>query len=97
MPEVEDPEPDGAAAAEAGDLVDSLRRAVGTLPDRERAAVLLRVTARLTFAEVGEALGVTDRGAAQVYERGVARLKRRLGATDEELGPRRSTHGSLGR
>src|SRR5262245_23665266 len=64
-PEPVDPASEGAGA-EAEDDASALRRAVADLPPRERAAVLLRTTARLTFAEVGEAMGLSDRGAARL-------------------------------
>jgi RNA polymerase sigma-70 factor (ECF subfamily) len=85
------------AAAQRGDEVRTLRRALETLPPRERAAVLLRVTARLTFDEVGRALGLTDRGAARLYEAGTERLRARFAddASDERAPRRERRHGTL--
>jgi RNA polymerase sigma factor (sigma-70 family) len=53
--------------------------ALEDLDPRERAAVLLRVTGGLHYREVGEALGLTDRGAARVVASALERLRRLLG------------------
>jgi RNA polymerase sigma-70 factor (ECF subfamily) len=79
--------PDGLEAAEQSEEHALLLRAVQALPARERVAVLLRVTARLTFKQMGEAMGLTDRGAAGLYEAAVDRLKRTIWRTDDALRP----------
>jgi RNA polymerase sigma-70 factor (ECF subfamily) len=85
---------DAGTSAEAQDTADAVHRAVDDLPERERAAVLLRVTAGLTFREVGDALGMTDRGAARLVNAGLDRLRRRLSASEsfEDLLPRGRSH-----
>ena len=85
---------DVAATAEARDTAECVQRAVDDLPVRERAAVLLRVTGGLTFREVGEAMGMTDRGAARLVGAGLDRLRRRLSGSEafDDLGPRRRDH-----
>ncbi len=89
--------PDPAAAHETSDLAAAARRALDALPPRPRAAVILRVVLDMTFEEVGEALGVTDRAASRIVRLALERVRRRLGAAEPApKGPEpRGTHVQL--
>jgi RNA polymerase sigma-70 factor (sigma-E family) len=74
--------PDRAVAdhATASDLQESLRRAIDRLPQRMRAAVLLRFYEDMTEAEVADVLGVSLGTVKSTVSRAVAKLR-----TDAEL------------
>jgi RNA polymerase sigma-70 factor (sigma-E family) len=76
--------PDQAVAdhAVASDLQESLRRAIDRLPQRMRAAVVLRYYEDMTEAEVAEALGVSLGTVKSTVSRAVAKLR-----TDSDLQP----------
>jgi len=69
--------PDRAVADHAGDsdLQDRLRRAVNRLPQRMRAAVVLRYYEDMTEAEVADALGVSLGTVKSTVSRAVAKLR----------------------
>jgi RNA polymerase sigma-70 factor (sigma-E family) len=69
--------PDQIVADHSGtsDLQDSLRRAVDRLPQRMRAAVVLRYFEDMTEAEVAEALGVSLGTVKSTVSRAVAKLR----------------------
>jgi RNA polymerase sigma-70 factor (sigma-E family) len=69
--------PDQAVAdhAVASDLQESLRHAVDRLPQRMRAAVVLRYYEDMTEAEVAEALGVSLGTVKSTVSRAVAKLR----------------------
>jgi RNA polymerase sigma-70 factor (sigma-E family) len=69
--------PDRAVADPSGhsDLQDSLRRAVDRLPQRMRAAVVLRFYEDMTEAEVADALGVSLGTVKSTVSRAVAKLR----------------------
>ncbi len=69
--------PDQAVADHAGrsDLRDSLRSAVERLPQRMRAAVVLRYYEDMTEAEVADALGVSLGTVKSTVSRAVAKLR----------------------
>jgi RNA polymerase sigma-70 factor (sigma-E family) len=69
--------PDQVVADHAGhsDLQESLRRAVDRLPQRMRAAVLLRYYEDMTEAEVADALGVSLGTVKSTVSRAVAKLR----------------------
>jgi RNA polymerase sigma-70 factor, ECF subfamily len=69
------------------DVIASERRAhilgaLGALTPRHRLAVELRYGAVVSYAEVGAALGVSDRAAEQIVRRALAALRRALGEID---------------
>jgi RNA polymerase sigma-70 factor (sigma-E family) len=66
--------------APGSDLQDTLRRAIDRLPQRMRAAVMLRYYEDMTEAEVADALGVSLGTVKSTVSRAVARLR-----TDAEL------------
>ena len=60
---------DPEAAAQARELEAALADALASLPDRRREAVLLRLDADLSHAEIATVLGTTEAAARQlVYE-----------------------------
>jgi RNA polymerase sigma-70 factor (sigma-E family) len=69
--------PDQAVAdhASSSDLQETLRQAVDRLPERMRAAVLLRYYDDMTEAEVAEVLGVTLGTVKSTVARAVAKLR----------------------
>jgi RNA polymerase sigma-70 factor (sigma-E family) len=69
--------PDRAVADHSGhsDLQDTLRRAVDRLPQRMRAAVVLRFYEDMTEAEVADALGVSLGTVKSTVSRAVAKLR----------------------
>jgi RNA polymerase sigma-70 factor (sigma-E family) len=76
--------PDQAVADHSGssDLHETLRRAIDRLPQRMRAAVMLRFYDDMTEAEVAEVLGVSLGTVKSTVSRAVAKLR-----IDEELQP----------
>jgi RNA polymerase sigma-70 factor (sigma-E family) len=69
--------PDQAVAdhAVASDLQESLRRAIDRLPERMRAAVVLRYLEDMTEAEVADVLGVSLGTVKSTVSRAVAKLR----------------------
>jgi RNA polymerase sigma-70 factor (sigma-E family) len=69
--------PDQAVADHSGtsDMADSLRRAVDRLPQRMRAAVVLRYFEDMTEAEVADVLGVSLGTVKSTVSRAVAKLR----------------------
>jgi RNA polymerase sigma-70 factor (sigma-E family) len=69
--------PDQVVADHAGasDLAETLRRAVDRLPQRMRAAVVLRYFEDMTEAEVADALGVSLGTVKSTVSRAVAKLR----------------------
>jgi RNA polymerase sigma-70 factor (sigma-E family) len=72
--------PDRAVVDDAGDagdsdLQDTLRRAIDRLPQRMRAAVVLRYYEDMTEAEVADALGVSLGTVKSTVSRAVAKLR----------------------
>ncbi len=83
-PEAPEPAIDTRPAyAELGELA-------GTLPRKERAAVVLRYGYDLSYAAIGAALGSSEQAARQAASAGVRRLRRRLGGADQQRSGRLS-------
>ncbi len=75
-----DPRPDDALdQARRAHLV---RGAVAELPARQREVVMLRIDGQLSFAEVGNVLGITENNAKVTYHHAVKRLREKLGGLD---------------
>jgi RNA polymerase sigma-70 factor (ECF subfamily) len=76
-----DDEHEQAAAPEAHDRLESreqqaaLRLAVARLPARQREVLLLRIDGDLPFAEVAQALGITEVNAKVNFHHAVQKLK----------------------
>lgn len=63
---------------ESADLQRILREAVLALPERYRTVVSLRYSADLSFAEIGEALGLPENTVKTQFQRAKAMLRREL-------------------
>lgn len=61
---------------------DRVRRALAELGERQREVVMLRIDAQLSFAEVAEALEITENNAKVTYHHAVRRLRELVGGTD---------------
>jgi len=59
-----------------------LTEVLAALPERQRVAVLLVYAAELSHAEVAEILGITKSSVQRRVERGLATLRREIGADD---------------
>lgn len=57
-----------------------VRLALQALPEGQRQVVVLKVWAQLTFAEIGESLGVSPHTASSRYRYALESLKRKLGS-----------------
>jgi RNA polymerase sigma-70 factor (ECF subfamily) len=70
-----------AAAAPSADLerTPQLERALAALPFEQREALELKLEGELTFAELGDVLGVPADTAASRYRRALEKLRERLG------------------
>ncbi len=65
----------GTARLVAREAKEKLLRAVEDLPDKQRASVELRLYQELTFAEVGERLGISEDSAKANYHHAMKRLR----------------------
>lgn len=64
-----------APPAHANELFDAIARAVHELPERQRAAIVLRIQRGLSHAELGEALGVSAAAAGVLVRKAEAKLR----------------------
>lgn len=69
---------DPSARAEAAELREAVRAALGSLPARERTAVVARVLDGADHADVAAMLDCTDENARQLVSRGLRRLRAAL-------------------
>jgi RNA polymerase sigma-70 factor, ECF subfamily len=76
------PAPDAAIQAE--ELADAVRRAIETLPERQRAVVVLRWQHELTNAEVARTLGISVKGVEAHVSRALSVLRQRLATLRRE-------------
>lgn len=67
-------------AIHAAELSEALRRAVGELPERRRAVLVLRWQHHLTNLEIARALGISVKGVEAHVTRALAGLRERLAA-----------------
>ncbi len=58
---------------------DALRQALKTIEEKERFVLLARVIDEKSFDEIGAKLGIGYKGAAAIYYRTIAKLKKLLG------------------
>jgi RNA polymerase sigma-70 factor (ECF subfamily) len=75
----------GASAPEALERAEAarrVRRAALRLPRRQREVLTLRVDAELPFAEIADALGITENAAKVSFHLAVKRLRAELGPED---------------
>lgn len=58
---------------------DELGKALGSLPEEQRQAVVLKIWGELTFAEIAQVLDVPEKTAASRYRYAIQKLKKSLG------------------
>jgi RNA polymerase sigma-70 factor (ECF subfamily) len=75
----------GDGARQAEEMAEA-RRLLARLPDEERALLVLRFYAGLSFEEIAEALGIGLSAAKMRYQRVVERLRELVNATVERSG-----------
>ncbi|RWR45949.1 sigma-70 family RNA polymerase sigma factor [Sinirhodobacter ferrireducens] len=87
-PETADEAPDAEAVLDGRQRLAQTRAALARLPERQRAALLLRAAGGLATAEIAAALGVSPGAAEQLLVRGRAGLRAQLGpgSREEEKG-----------
>jgi RNA polymerase sigma-70 factor (ECF subfamily) len=68
-----------AWALDEAETANRLRQAVGTLPDKQRMAVELRVHEGMSFREIGEAAGCSEDAAKANFHHGLKKLKTLMG------------------
>ncbi|HMJ76826.1 MAG TPA: sigma factor-like helix-turn-helix DNA-binding protein, partial [Iamia sp.] len=77
--------PAGLAATDRfPDVEPGLAGALAALPERQRVAVYLQVGCRWSTPEVADLLGVSVSTVRNHTERGLTRLRRELGVTEED-------------
>ncbi len=69
-------QPSGSAELEKRERSEQVRRAVLSLPRRQREVLTLRVDAELPFAEIAEALSITENAARVSFHHAVQRLRK---------------------
>ena len=78
------PEPVSPAEDPPSDRGVRLERALRSLPPEQREAIVLKVDTGMTFAELGEVLGISSNTAASRYRYALEKLRHALGARDDE-------------
>ena len=73
-------------AMESSETIETLRTSLQALPERDATLLSLYYVEELTYAEIGQVLGVSESRICQLHGRAIARLKSRMDAADE---PRR--------
>ncbi len=81
----------GSGAATWNEVSPELEQAVDRLGEADRAAVLLRFYRQMSFAQVGQSLGIGEEAARKRVERAVGKLREKLSGTGVEV-----EAGSLG-
>ncbi|HZQ97680.1 MAG TPA: sigma-70 family RNA polymerase sigma factor [Chloroflexota bacterium] len=76
--EIPDPDPLPDELLEREDLQRLLAAAIGELPERYRAVVTMRYVTDLTFAEIGQSLGIPENTVKTFFQRAKAKLRHRL-------------------
>jgi RNA polymerase sigma-70 factor (ECF subfamily) len=76
--------PQGTAALEEAEKVRAVRAAVDQLPRRQRQVLRLRVDAELPFAEIAQALGITENNAKVHFHHATRRLAAIVSRDEEE-------------
>jgi RNA polymerase sigma-70 factor (ECF subfamily) len=67
------------------DMEEELSAGLAMLPERQRAALLLRVNEELSYREIGEVLGVSEQSVESLLFRARTSIKRHLGRSAEGL------------
>lgn len=86
VPEPADDSPDAEGVMIAADRISALEQALGTLPDRQRQAVVLRHIEGLTNPEIAEVLGIGVEAVESLTARGKRALQAMLAGRKDELG-----------
>jgi RNA polymerase sigma factor for flagellar operon FliA len=73
-----------AADAERRQLVNHLRAALDSLPERDATLLSLYYVEELSYSEVGEVLGVSESRVCQLHSRALARLRAHFDGGEEE-------------
>jgi RNA polymerase sigma-70 factor (ECF subfamily) len=73
----------GSAGLEDAERIRALRAAVVTLPRRQREVLTLRLDAELSFAEIGEVLGITENNAKVHFHHASKRLRALVAGGEE--------------
>ncbi len=89
--EIADESPDAQAALEAAELREALERAIRRLPEKYRAAVVLRDIEQLSTAEAAEILGLREAAFKSRLHRGRMALRAEVAryVDEEDRPPRR--------
>ncbi len=83
MGERADPAPDGATRLEADQRAETVRRALGTLPVRQRLAIVLTFYQELSNREAAEAMGLSVKALESLLVRARRRLRRELAEAED--------------
>jgi RNA polymerase sigma factor FliA len=67
------------AATERRFLIERVKKALGTLPQRDAMVMQLYYVEELSYSEIGKMLGVTESRVCQIHSRSMARLRTELG------------------
>ncbi len=90
---VSDRSPGADAALEAEETANRIRETLARLPEKRRAAALLRLDAGLSYAEIARALGISE-GSARVHVHNALKaLRSQLGDVLAEGGSDRGARG----
>jgi RNA polymerase sigma factor FliA len=73
---------DPVDAFESWEISDSVSRAIGTLPDRDRLVLTLYYYEQLTLADIGAVLGVTESRVCQMHTSAIVKLRRAIARAD---------------
>lgn len=80
-----DPRPDPSRRLLAAEARSRLMAALKDLPDKERYTLLLYYFEKLTMADIGLVLDVTESRVSQLHKKALATLARRLGPRKDEF------------
>jgi RNA polymerase sigma factor for flagellar operon FliA len=60
----------------------TMRRAIKSLPDKERRVLLMYYEDNLTLAQIGEVLDVTESRVSQIHAKAVLQMRAKMAAAD---------------
>jgi RNA polymerase sigma-70 factor (ECF subfamily) len=83
--EIPDPAPDAGEAAERNERDRQVSQAIGTLPDRQRTAIMLTYGDGMSNAEVAEVMGTTVSAVETLLVRAKQGLRRALGDDTDDV------------
>lgn len=69
-------------AVEADELRSTMRRAITSLPDKERRVLLMYYEDNLTLAQIGEVLDVSESRVSQIHAKAVLQMRAKMAAAD---------------